>query len=441
MRPFFPARLASVAFVAASGAATFAVQASGPAPYNLAPNSQWEVITGFSYGVRENPLGTGLEPPIVVSTYATGCNVCTARVSGSTGDLKPDDLVTFDGPGLDPSLRLSPMRVLAVDRDASFSFALPLGARPSVSASARASIINVGMAASTKTGDGPDGWSKSPSLEVWREDNSINIPAGADYSLGVRKTALSQQYLATHPRPGRVHGRMIVFGAYVYQRVRGGEGAWRVSLSSNGSGGRTVSSAPPDASPGWRWLEAAYEVPMDATEVSAGVVFDGNINDVYYVANPVLALGDAIGPNNYVKPTTEIVIPRVKLTPTTWNNATLTFPGPKVGSHGYGFCWDVYAETGGEIAPTVASVSAALEGIDDNPVVTKSGVVRAIAFRSNVAAPTIYSEILGQQAAGVKAFAAPTIVLDGTGRAWVYSGIASDSWRNVSMDMNLFFLK
>jgi hypothetical protein len=430
-----------VVAAALCAAAPAIAQISGPAPVNLAPNSQWEVITGFSHGVRENPSGTGREAPIAVFAHTTHCNICTATVRGSTGDLKAGDLVTFNGPGVDARLKLSPMRVLAVTRDASFTFALPLGLEPAVSAPATVLNINIGMAASTHTGDGPDGWSKSPSLEIWREDNAANVPAGADYSLGVRKTSADRQQLVTRPRPGRFHGRMIVFGAYVYQRVRGGAGSWRITLASNGAGGREVFSAQAPATPGWQWLEASYAVPLDATEVSAGVVFDGQVDDVYYVANPVLTFGTAIGVNNYLKPTTEIVIPRVKLTPITWNNAVVTFPRSPGAGEGYGFSWDVYAETGGGIAPTVAAVGVALEGIDDNPVVANSGVVRSIAFRSAVTAPTLYSEILGQTVAGVKSFAGPTITLDGTGRAWAYSGVAADSWRNVSMDMGSYVLK
>lgn len=433
--------LGVLAAAAVCAAAPAVAQTGGAAPSNFAPNSQWEVITGFSHGVRENPSGTGLEAPIAVSAYATHCNICTATVRGSTGDLKAGDLVTFSGPGVDARLTLSPMRVLAVNRDAAFTFALPLGLEPWVSAPATVLNVNIGMAASTQTGDGPDGWSKSPSLEIWREDNAVNIPAGADYSLGVRKRSADGQYLFTRPSPGRVHGRTIVFGAYVYQRVRGGAGSWRITLSSNGSGGGAVFSAPAAASPGWQWLEASYSTPMDATEVSAGIVFDGQIDDVYYVANPVLTFGTAIGVNAYFKPTTEILVPRVKLTPITWNNAELNFPRSPDAGGGYGFSWDVYAETGGGIAPTVAGVGVALEGIDDKPVVANSGVVRSIAFRSAVTAPTIYSEILGQTVAGVKSFAGPMITLDGTGRAWAYSGVAADRWRNVSMDMEFYLLK
>jgi hypothetical protein len=433
MKPFDAALLASAA------SATVAV--AQPAPQNFAPNSQWEIVTGFGASVREKPDGSGTEAPYRLLANTVDCNLCTATVDGFTGSLKVDDLVRIDGPGVDPDLRRAPMRVYSVDPGKSFTFALPLGLKATLSRPATVTNVMIGGAASIGTGDGPDGWSKSTSLMVWREDARGDRPAGADYSLGVQRQTEAPEYVVTRPAIGRVHGRTLAFGAYVEQKSRHGPGTWRIVMSSNGAGGKTVLSPAAPAGPAqWRWLEASYAVPDDASEVSVGVQFEGAPGDIFYMANPVVAFASTIGADNYVKPMSEVVIPVVKLTPATWYDASIRFPTAvdKGGTHGFTF--DAYAETGGGVAPTVARLDVALEGVDRNPVGVGPDGGRVIAFRSAQAPPTKYAAIMAQYATDVKSFAGPTITLDGSGRAFVY-GAPGDSWYNVSMDINGYLLK
>lgn len=42
------------------------------APVNLAPNSQWEVMSGWSFGTQENYQGTGTVAPIPASANSIG---------------------------------------------------------------------------------------------------------------------------------------------------------------------------------------------------------------------------------------------------------------------------------------------------------------------------------------------------------------------------------
>jgi hypothetical protein len=411
-------------------------------PQNLAPNSQWEVFTGVRSGPRIAPDGRGFVPAVTVSGEETGCNLCEALTPGGTGALQSGGLVRFEGEGLDRALTQAPVRVLSLEPGRGFRFRLSLGQTLGVSRPARAQSVMIGGQASEGVGDAADGWSKTPSLWVWREVAPMDRPPGALYSLGIERRATTPESVVTHPRPALMAGRTLVFGAYVRQAIRTGSGTWRAILEARGPGAATAAarSAAAPAGEGWTWLETTLAIPADPAEVSAGVAFEGAPGDVYYLANPVLAFGEAIGVNNYQKPAGEVLIPVVKLTPATWENAVLQFPSAPLAGGGFGFVFDAYAETGGGIAPTVARLDIALEGIDALPVMVGSGTPRVIAIRSALTAPTLYAPILGQAARDVKAFGGGTVTLDSQGRAVVYSGAAEDRWTNVSMDINGYLL-
>ncbi|HEY5106299.1 MAG TPA: hypothetical protein VII73_05930 [Caulobacteraceae bacterium] len=419
----------------------FPTLALAQAPQNFAPNSQWEVISTVGYAPRENSEGTGPLPPVAITANTTGSNLVVLSVSGPTGEAKAGDLIVLSGAGADRALTLAPMRITALKRDAEITVRAPLGLAPRVSRPASARNVNIGGEASAGTGDGPDGWTKSTSLVFWREDNAANVPPGAYYSLGLSRRASPAEFLVTHPNPHLVRGRTIAFGAYVLHRPRNGSAAWRVVISSDGSGGYTAMSPAALPSTDYQWRELRYTVPADATAVYEGVELEGGRGDTFYLANPVATIGRAIGEGGYLKPFEETLIPVVKITPYSWDNATITFPATPDAGPSYAIAFDAYAETGGAIAPTVARIDTALEGINDEPVIVGGASVRAIAFRDKAGAPIKYSPIMAQTVAGVKTFGGGPVVLDGDGRAVAYSGVAADRWRNVSLDISGFLLK
>jgi len=409
-------------------------------PVNYAPNSQWEIFSGEGYDARENVAGAGVIGAMAVSGNTTGSNSIVLSVAATPNDLKVGDLVKVSGRDVDPALTAAPMRVTAIVANTSITVSAPLNGIPRISRPAIALPVNIGMrAGSMRTGDAADGWSKTTTLEVWREDNAINLAPGSTYALGVKKDIGSQEYLGTtNLDVTRFRGRTATFGAYVYQKVRGGSGTWRLFCNS-AEGVITSASAPTQE--GYVWLELPCNVSLQAPFFQVGVYFNGAADDTYYVANPVLALGASIGVNNYEKPA-ETLTPVNGIVPITWNNAKINFPTTARNSpHYYDIMFDAYAETGGQIAPSVISTDGQLEGVDAGAVQTGTGFVRAIGFRNNAVSPIVVGGILPQSVAKVKSFTTMNITLDGAGHAWANSGVPGDVWTNVALEFDRFHLK
>ena len=415
---------------------------AGPAPcapVNLAPNSQWEIFSAEGFAARWTIDGQGPMAGIAATGNTTGRNAVTFTLAGPTGDLKVGDLVTASGDGIDPVLARSPMRVIALAPGRSVTVNAPSGDAPTVSRGAVLTPVNIGGEAATHTGDAADGWTKTISLPVWREDNAANLSPGALYALGAHKDRAGPEMIYLTPDVARYRGRTLSFGVLVYHKLRLGAGDWTLFFASDGPGAAVVVSAPPPAGPGYQWLELRYSVPADATGLRVGVVLDGAAGDTYYLADPVLARDDVIGRDNYQKPQ-ETFIPVVHVTPITWENATVAFTPVADAREPHTRLFDLYAETGGKVAPSVRLAQGAIEGVNAGAVVA-GPAARVIAWASSPAAPNLFGPILAETGTNVKAFGALSLPLDGQGRAWFASGVLGDVWTNVSMDLCLFYLQ
>ena len=408
-----------------------------PAPQNFAPNSQWEIVTGVASGTMENIEGTGTMPSISASANTTGSNTVTFTIT-STGELKIGDLISVSGSGVSSVLTISTMRITALSTNASITVQAPLGLAPSTSSASTIIPTNIGMSASSGTGGGPDGWSKTSTLIFWRENNSVNmLPGGSYYSLGINKQATTSEALYLTPNPSKYAGKTIAFGAYVYQKVQGSTGTWDISISSGGTGGTTVTSANGVAKNGFQWLEVNYDVPSDASSITCSINFNGTTGDTYYVANPVLTIGSIIN-GLYSKPQ-EVFIPVVKFSPFSFDNASITLPGTADSAGTYSFAFDAYAETNGTIAPTVKGIHIQFEGVNSNTAITGTAP-RNLAWRDVLSPPIKYGPVLGQTVSDVKSYTGGFIVLGANGYAVCYGQVASDNWFNVSVDISGYLL-
>jgi hypothetical protein len=430
-------------------------QATGNAPVNLAPNSQWEVMSGWSFGTQENYQGTGTVGAIVASANTTGAIGRATFFVTTTDELNVGDLVFVTGTPADGCFNISPMRIVAMVMNTSITVRTPLGCKPATSGSTTIIPVTAGNTAITSTGSGPDGWLKTPSLPMWRNENrggyAANMPTdtGAYAALGMTKDSASAEHFAIHVPSqtlARFEGRTVVLGIYGYQKIRGGSGTWTIWTNDSVNGARTPCANATTAS-GYQWLECRFTVPPTTTYFYAGVQLNGAASDTYYFVDPVLAIGNTVGGvKNYQKPQGEILIPQVHISPVGWINATLTFP-PSAAS----FCGvlvtcfehDLYAETGGLIAPTVAKCHGQMEGMDPGAVVTASAYVRVMAWFDRAAAPEKSGGFLPQYVANVKSFSYMDFPLDQTdatpdllGTGIYASGVASDRWTNVSEEID-----
>jgi hypothetical protein len=443
------------AVLAAILPAPLAAQTRSVAPVNLAPDSQWEMMSGWATGTQENVQGTGPVADIAASANTTG-TIGRATFTVSTTDaLSVGDLVATTGTPADPCFAISPMRIVALAANGSITVRTPQGCTPSRSGATTLRPVTAGTNAVTATGSGPDGWLKTPSLPMWRNENrgayAANMPTdtGAYAALGMTKdrAAAEHLYIAVPPQNlARFAGRTVVLGIYGYQKIRNGSGTWSIWTNDSVNGVRTPCAAAA-AAPGYQWLECSFAVPVATTYLMLGVQLNGAASDTYYFVNPVLAIGTAIGGVGYYqKPQGEILIPQVHISPYGWINASITFPAvaaPFCGSQVTCFEHDLYAETGGTIAPTVAKCHGQMEGIDAGAVVTGGGYVRLMAWFDRGAAPEKSGSFLAQYVSNVKSFAYMDFALDQTdptpdllGTGIYASNVPSDQWGNVSEEID-----
>jgi hypothetical protein len=436
--------LQAALLIAAAWMFTAAPVAAFSAPMNLLPNTQWEIMSAEGAGTKWNVEGAGTMAPVAFSGYSVGANKVTFAVSGSTGELKVGDLVYVGAnAGIDPALLVSWMRVTALTANRSFAVRCPLGLAPWFSHSGVATPADAAGTGSIGTGDAADGnWKKTVSMPIWRESNPVNLPPDASYALAAHKNVDAQEAVWWNgPRDvNRFRGHTVAFGAWVYQKIHTGPGTLRAYIQSDGSGGRqVVSAAAPAVSRAYRWETITYTIPVDATYIQAGVLLNGASGDTYYLADPVFAVASGLDPDSYTKPQ-EVLFPIVHISPPDWINATLTF---RTGcAFGDCFSFDAYAETQGAVAPTVVHAFGELEGIDSGPVIAGPSGSRLIAWYDTEAAPERSGGFLAQYAANVKSFSNSfDMPFDGTGNAVVVSGVHNDSWYNVSLEFDGFYLQ
>lgn len=406
---------------------------------NLAPNSQWEIFSGLTYGTRWNVQGTGTLGQVHLTGYSISSGQVVLAISGSTSGWKAGDLIAISGTGLPPALSVGPMRVRALVADTSITVIPPLGLMPTGAATGIVTPINIGGLASSGTGDAADGWKKSISTSVWREDNAANVAADAIFALGVNKRTSSDEAVYLNPDIRLFRGKRICFGAAVNHKVKNGVGAWDVFIDVNGVTVATTSGS--GATNPFEWREVSAAISSTATTVQVGLRFRGAKGDTYYICNPSLVTGSSIGAGNYTKPR-ELLFPVVHISPVTWINAAITFPKSVTYISQYAILFDAYAETGGQIATTVLRADGSIEGNNSNPVnANPNAEYRLVGWANATANPVLLGPFMGHYGANVKSYGAVNIPFDGTGQAVCFSGKSGDSWFNLSMDFDLFYLK
>jgi len=347
------------------------------------------------------------------------------------------------------------MRIVALVANASLTVRTPFGCKPSVNHATTLLPVTAGNQSITSTGSGPDGWLKSPAMPMWRNENrgsyAANMPtdAGAYAALAMTKDSVAAEtfYIYVPPQNlGKFQGRTVVFGVYGYQKIRSGSGTWTIYTNDSVHGVRTPCSNASTAS-GYQWLECSFTVPVATTYFYVGVQLNGASSDTYYFVDPVLAIGNYIGGVKYYqKPQGETLIPQVHISPYGWINAGITFPASAAsfcGSLVTCFEHDLYAETGGIIAPTVTKCHGQIEGINSGSVVTGSAYVRVMAWYDRAAAPEKSGSFLPQYVSNVKSFSYMDFPLDQTDAtpdllgAGIYaSNVMSDTWVNVSEEID-----
>lgn len=391
---------------------------------NLLPNTQWVVGTAIGNATKLNQQGTGTQAAVAVSSYTTGSNTVVCNTS-NTQQLKVGDLVFFQTPA-DANMRVCASRVDALVANTSFTVSLPLNYTASASNACNATPWGAGGSASVGSGDSFDGWSKSTTAQVWRDDFAANTKPGSSYSCGFIKGSSSVEQMWHQPQTrdvGRFAGKQIAFGVWGYQKVKSGTGTWRPYIQYDS----TTVYGPSSTQTSYQWLEVTAAIPTTVTNIYIGVSFEGANNDTYYLSQPMCIFGPTVGQGNYEQPYHEIVVPKVKFSPITYVGAAVTFPS----GMGSDFTIQVrpYAETNGAVAVTARKFLMHLEGRIDTTHIS-------LGARNVVSPPITYGLLCESKVVGAQEDMDSWLTLDGNGDFILYSGTSAAAWYNVSIDIN-----
>jgi len=151
-----------------------------------------------------------------------------------------------------------------------------------------------------------DGWYKDPTLDVYREHSGTNTKDGSFYSLKCAVTAaddyVTWPLAAVRQTPtwlDRFAGRTVTFGAWVKTST-----ATHVYLDIYD--GASHESARHTGGGGWEWIEATATISATPTYFQLFIWGEQAAGD-FYISQPMLVFGSAIGSGNYSRPSGEIV--------------------------------------------------------------------------------------------------------------------------------------
>lgn len=155
---------------------------------------------------------------------------------------------------------------------------------------------------------GPDGWSRTSTIKVYREPNGSFTPVGSHYACKTVKGSNDPEYLyQTISNPAELSkylGKVVTLGAYAYS-VTATDNV-RLAIYHNGTWetGDLLTTA--DA---YTWLsELNTTIHSSSTEIRVGFCFDGDIGDTAYVACDMFIFGESIGEGNYQLPFEETIV-------------------------------------------------------------------------------------------------------------------------------------
>ena len=157
----------------------------------------------------------------------------------------------------------------------------------------------------------PDGWYKTATSDMWRQhnDGGTYTKDGSFYAAKVTTTAswagLNWPHSSTlwdsDEWTQRFAGRTVTYGAWLKTSV-----ASFARLIINDSGSQTVSTNHTGGG-AWEWIEVTATIGASPTSVLFQVG-DTSPTGTYYISQPMLVFGSAIGSGNYSRPMGEIVM-------------------------------------------------------------------------------------------------------------------------------------
>lgn len=414
-----------------------AVSAASAAHQNVLPNTQWQLRTALSQITAFKPDNTGTQfSGYSVTSYTTGSNTVVCTVASTTG-LRVGLIGVFTG-GAHADMKICAAEITALTAT-TFTVKLPRGLVGAASAACTFTPIMRGDDVGTST-DGPDGdwlagWYKTNNLKMWIEDDpaiTVNFP-GADRVVRLMKTDSSQAifYYSANPdgttlrKISPFYGRNFCMGFELRQDVKGGSGT-ALAFITNGSGSTSVYGTAMTRTQ--QWLETTTTLTTTDTTLNCGAILQGASGDIYTFALPAAGrcttFGSAAG---YTRPVREVLLPRVKYTPDSYNTVSITSPATET-SAGllYGFAFRLYPETNGALTKDVTAAHVGWGG-------TQATAGPAWGLRNQDATPHIYGPWFVTQVDGRKMIVKGLWSFAG-GEGFVYCDTASQTLTATEID-------
>lgn len=426
---------------------------------NLFPNTEWQFTNGLGPGWSGDPGSlsahfdafdtemnwayTGNLPAVNVSNIAVATDGTSGQntITATCDDVQycyPGQIIIFGASGAHASLRVSPMRLLTVNVTTNtVTFRAPRNGSPTTGAVTCAfrPVMRADMAG--VTGNGPDRWTKTAAAHCWLDRFPLN-PAGLTGTPGwtsnlrpsnrralvIRPTAnTDQHFYHTFSDPISMRGQTINFG-FLLDRVANGTAQLFIGGSDYVESATLLNTA------GWAWLEMAYTVPDDCTELQAGIVFKNSDDAPWRIVDPMCVIGAVIGEGGYRRPprgTIERFL--VKQTPDSFHGADFSFGATGSPSVGYGFEVDLCGETGGAVAEDVPLFRGQIEG-------TPGAAGSALGVRNTFAAPQRFGMIAHCPVAGKVGGVTGDFDMHSDGRFWMFTQVSEAAFTDVSIDLN-----
>ena len=214
----------------------------------------------------------------------------------------------------------------------------------------------------------PDGWSKSPNIDIYRLfKTDLSVANSSLY--GVKLVAASGGVVLQWPRNydniqhvSKFAGKTISFGAYVTSSYADDARIYIYDVSGSST---TTYSSYHTGSGTREWLEASRTVPSNCTALAVAIVINTSGHSAYF-SDPVMVTGNAIGEGNYMPIGQEIIFLDSGITGNSDGNSFSDVASGK---------WFWEAEYNGKIPKNARAVYAAMTARDSSSYSSDSFII------------------------------------------------------------------
>jgi hypothetical protein len=275
---------------------------------NLLPNVNWQLWSALTFIGKQNASGVGSYPAVSMTCTAvqTQQPVLTGAHPFSVGDIAilsksgVHNFWGYTGTGYVNTLCGAEIIVAtpnSITLQSNFGGVSP-------AAAGTWAVQGIGIGDLTGSAQGPDGWTKTPSLQCWADDFDVNACPGAIRVLGLRKgiTGSEDFYWQCPIDPHfyqikRFRGKTITFAVMVWHKIQGGVGTCQAYIHDDVTG-PVFSAAGGGSTCGWQFLTATATVAPNASSLQIGIQTEGAAGDVYYIAIPTAAFASSLTAND-----------------------------------------------------------------------------------------------------------------------------------------------